>query len=121
MEPLLHLWELITSDALTLAATSVLALAVLALLVLICWPSSESEPQSASSERSAQARALVASGVSAMEVARRTGLARDALALMVGSAGLPTRKKGPGAARLAFFRRGATSPVVAGTSRQATA
>jgi hypothetical protein len=120
MAPLLQLWDLITSDALTLAATSVLAVAVLALLVLICWPARDAAPQ-ATSQRSAQARALVASGVSAMEVARRTGLSRDALALMIGSAGTATRKKGPDAARLAFFRRQPTISPSLGRSHQATA
>ena len=123
MEPLLHLWDLVTSDTMTLAASGVLALAVLALLVLICWPSSAAapQPQQPTSQRSAQARALVASGVSAVEVARRTGLSRDALALMVGTAGLPTRKKGPGAARLAFWRRATPPAAPSDRTRQVTA
>jgi hypothetical protein len=121
MELLLHLWQLVTSDVLTLAATSVLALAVLALLLVISWPSRGTAPHPAGNQRSAQARALFASGVPAMEVARRTGLSRDALALMIGIAGLPTRKKGPGAARLAFFRRATPSPTAAPSGRQVTA
>lgn len=106
MRALLHLVDLITSDTLTLAATGVLALAVLALLVLIAWPTRQDAPTaSARAPRSAEARAMVASGTPAVEVARRTGLSQDALALMTGMASASARQKAPDTARLSLFQR----------------
>lgn len=106
MRAVLHLVDLITSDTLTLVATGALALAVIALLVLIAWPSRPATPAStARTPRSAEARALVASGTPALEVARRTGLSRDALALMMGMAPSSARQKTPTSARFSLFQR----------------
>lgn len=106
MRAILHLVDLITSDTLTLVATGALALAVIALLVLIAWPTRPATPLStARSPRSAEARALVASGTPALEVARRTGLSRDALALLVGTAPSSARQKAPTSARFSLFQR----------------
>jgi hypothetical protein len=80
---LLELWQLVTNDAVTLTAACVLALAVLGLLLLACWPSST--PTRAATGRSATARALVAAGRPMPEVARQTGLSRDAIGLLSGS------------------------------------
>ncbi|MEO7964082.1 MAG: hypothetical protein ABIT38_09260, partial [Gemmatimonadaceae bacterium] len=106
MPTLLHIWDLITSDAITLAATSALAIAILTLLAFASWPA-RAERMSASPRRSTQARALFASGSSAADVSRRTGLSRDALALMSAAAQrsaatAAARQKEPKAARLAF-------------------
>ncbi|MFN8666517.1 MAG: hypothetical protein U0164_04875 [Gemmatimonadaceae bacterium] len=106
MRAILHLVDLITSDTLTLVATGALALAVIALLVLIAWPTRPAAPLStARASRSADARALVASGTPALEVARRTGLSRDALALMMGMAPSSARQKAPTSARFSLFQR----------------
>jgi hypothetical protein len=113
MQTLLHLWDLITSDALTLAASGILSVAVLGLLAFASWPA-RAERMTPTPVRSAQARALVASGTPAADVARRTGLSRDALALMGAAvhreaATAAARQKGPKAARLAFPWRSAKS------------
>ncbi|MBK6486411.1 MAG: hypothetical protein IPF98_06000 [Gemmatimonadetes bacterium] len=135
MPTLLHLVDLITSDTLTLAATGILTVAVLALLVLIAWPSRAeaaraepararqarvSPPYTASHRdaggkpRAATARALAASGTAIVDIARRTGLSRDALVLMSGMTGMTgksgsatatARQKAPAAARLSLFQR----------------
>jgi hypothetical protein len=84
MDVISYAWEVITRDALTLGASIGLAVALLSLLAFAAWPSSRerSARHSPSAPRSEQARALVASGASPSDVARRTGLSRDALALM---------------------------------------
>ena len=106
MRTIAHLFDLITSDALTLAATGVLVFAVLALLVLIAWPTrQDTAGLGARTPRSATARALAASGTPAAEIARRTGLSRDALALMMGMTSTSARQKAPSAARLSLFQR----------------
>ncbi len=106
MRLLIHLFDLITSDAITLAATGVLTLAVLALLVLIAWPSRQDGPAaSARAPRSAAARALAASGTPTVEIARRTGLSRDALALLSGMAATSARQKAPTSAPPSVFKR----------------
>lgn len=129
MQTLLRLLELITSDTLTLVVSGVLVVSVLALLVLIAWPARPAAPGDAaraqgrarsltpahpprggsrhtpSSTRSAEARALFASGTPTVEVARRTGLSRDALALLGGMASASARQKAPGSARLSVWQR----------------
>lgn len=106
MRTLIHLFDLVTSDAITLAATGILTFAVLALLVLIAWPSRPDVPASAArTGRSAEARALVASGTPTIDVARRTGLSRDALALMAGTVSASARQKAPGSARPSALHR----------------
>lgn len=116
MATLLHLVDLITSDALTLAASGILAAALLALLVLIAWPARAETPRDASGRpRAVTARALVASGIDPADVARRTGLSRDALALLAGLSATPPRQKAPPSARLSLFQRvfgrGGAKPV----------
>lgn len=137
MPTLLHLVDLITSDTLTLAASGILAVAVLALLVLIAWPSRAEAPRTEAlraghvagghpstqrtridpprhagdKARTATARTLAASGTAIVDIARRTGLSRDALVLMTGmtgksgSATASARQKAPAPARLSLFQR----------------
>ncbi len=106
MPTLLHLVDLITNDSLTLAASGILAAAVLALLVLIAWPA-RSEPRRDASRhpRAVTARALAASGIAPVDIARRTGLSRDALALLAGLSSPSARQKAPSSARLSLFQR----------------
>jgi hypothetical protein len=111
---LIQLIDLITSNTVTLVATSVLALAIVGLVLVACWPSSEKAGRaaqpSAASSRSLTARALAAAGTPALEIARQTGLSRDALALVL--AGKATRQNSPRPARsslFARFRRSSTS------------
>jgi hypothetical protein len=147
MRTLLQLIDLITSDTITLAVSGVLVLAVLALLVLIAWPSrpaSSGTPRSPSraqsrtpssghartpsrtpsrtpaSTRSAEARVLFAAGTPAAEVARRTGLSRDALALLGGMASASARQKAPASARLSVWQRFRRAMGMAPVTRQAT-
>jgi hypothetical protein len=143
MRTLLQLIDLITSDTITLAVSGVLVLAVLALLVLIAWPSRPASPGTArspsraqsrtpssghahtpsrtpASTRSAEARVLFASGTPAAEVARRTGLSRDALALLGGMASASARQKAPASARLSVWQRFRRAMGVAPVTRQAT-
>lgn len=84
MDAISFAWEIITRDALTLGASTGLAVALLSLLAFAAWPArrERSARRSRSVPRSEQARALVASGASPSDVARRTGLSRDALALV---------------------------------------
>lgn len=140
MRTLLQLIDLITSDTITLAVTGVLVVAVLALLVLIAWPTrqpagpahaatsrSQSRARSAtpsrtpSGTRSAEARALFASGTPTVEVARRTGLSRDALALLGGMASASARQKAPGSARLSVWQRARRWAGLGPARQQATA
>lgn len=106
MNILLRLIDLVTSDALSLTAASVLALAVVGLLLVVCWPSNDRAPKSraaAASSRSVTARSLAAAGTPALEIARQTGLSRDALALVLG--GKATRQNSPRPARFSLFSR----------------
>jgi hypothetical protein len=106
MTLLLRLIDLVTSDALSLAAASVLALAIVGLLLVLCWPSSDRAPKprgAAISSRSVTARSLAAAGTPALEIARQTGLSRDALALVLG--GKATRQNSPLPARFSLFGR----------------
>ncbi len=122
MATLLHLVDLITSDALTLAATGILAAALLALLVLIAWPARTEAPRDASGRpRAMTARALVASGIDPADIARRTGLSRDALALLAGLSSAPPRQKAPSSARLSFFQRVLGKGTAKPASRQVAA
>lgn len=106
MATLLHLVDLITSDSLTLAASGILAVALLALLVLIAWPArTEARRDASGHPRAVTARALAASGIDAADIARRTGLSRDALALLAGLSAPSSRQKAPAAARLSLFQR----------------
>lgn len=106
MASLLQLVDLITSDTLTLAASGILAAALLALLVLIAWPARAEPARDASGRpRAATARALVASGIDQGDIARRTGLSRDALALLAGLSSSAPRQKAPSSARLSLFQR----------------
>jgi hypothetical protein len=115
MTILLRLIDLVTSDALSLAAASVLALAIIGLLLVACWPASDRAPRvkgTSASSRSVTARSLAAAGTPALEIARQTGLSRDALALVL--AGKATRQFSPHPARFSFFsrfRRSAASPA----------
>lgn len=108
----LRLIDLVTSDALSLAAASVLVLAIVGLLLVICWPASDRAPRATgtAASRSMTARSLAAAGTPALEIARQTGLSRDALALVLG--GKATRQFSPHPARFSLFgrfRRSATS------------
>jgi transposase len=69
--------------------------------VLMLWPTRV--PRAAG--RSSRARALAAAGASESDIARRTGLSRDALALMLVAPRPATRQKQPPSARLSLFRR----------------
>lgn len=116
MTIILRLIDLVTSDALSLAAASVLALAIVGLLLVACWPASDRAPRAkgkkATSSRSVTARSLAAAGTPALEIARQTGLSRDALALVLG--GKATRQFSPHPARFSLFgrfRRSAGSAV----------
>ncbi len=104
MTQLVRFFDVITSDMITLTAAAVLALAILGLLLVISWPSKDAQRPSGSA-RSTTARTLAASGTAVIDIARRTGLSRDAVALMATSAARLTRQNPPGAAPSSLLRR----------------
>lgn len=118
-------WDLLTSDPLILLVCATLAIALVALYVVAIWAPREA-PRAPSArrkqvERSSRAHQLVASGTELAEVSRRTGLSRDALALMSGEHGATpaapaARQKGPKAARLSLSWR---SPFAGPQRREA--
>jgi len=118
MDTLLRLVDLVTSDSLTLAASGILTLALLALLVLITWPSGErgghatgasgggaTRAGTTGSARAVTARSLAAAGHATADIARQTGLSRDALALLSGLSPANARQKAPPSARPSLFAR----------------
>lgn len=101
MKTLADLWSTVAADPVTLAAALMMAAALLALL-LIATPARGESSSRAPQRRPAQARSLAAHGTKPDEIARRTGLSHDAVALVLGEA-LPAdmRKGRPGTARIA--------------------
>jgi hypothetical protein len=113
MSRLLPLWDLLTSDVLTLSAACILALALLGLLLLMFWPSGGRRSRGSTS-RSHAARALAAAGLSMPEIARQTGLSRDAIIVLTMDATPGQRQKAPQAARPSRLKRllGGSSPAM---------
>lgn len=103
MELFSQLIDLITKDPITLTASAVLAIAVIGLLVVINWPARDARPQ-ASSARSTTARGLAASGIPATDIARRTGLSRDGLTLLLNTPPRGARQMTPHAAGTSLFK-----------------
>ncbi|MBK8250671.1 MAG: hypothetical protein IPK85_25225 [Gemmatimonadetes bacterium] len=106
MRTLSHLLDLITSDPLTLTATGVLAVAVVGLLLVISWPSTDvpANPTSRAA-RSAAARSLAAEGHAPIDIARRTGLSRDGLSLLLNGRTQGARQMPPTSAGTSFLSR----------------
>jgi len=101
MRILWNLWDTIAADPVTLAAALMMAAAVLA-LVLIATPSRERKARPNANARPAAARTMAAKGAAPAEIARRTGLSRDAVAMLLASVETTTTRKGrPDAARFA--------------------
>ena len=99
MNMLRDLWGTVASDPVTLAAALMMAAALLALL-LIATPAQGAATQTPTQKRPARARSLAAHGAPATEIARRTGLSRDAVAILLGATPADdARKARPGAAR----------------------
>lgn len=115
-----RLLDLVTSDVLTLTTAGVLAVAVLGLLLVISWPSTDGAP-AASTARSTTARSLAAAGTPALEIARRTGLSRDALALLVAAPHTTARQLSPHPARFSLFGRRPGTPARPARSPQVAA
>ncbi|MEP7346640.1 MAG: hypothetical protein ABI877_15320 [Gemmatimonadaceae bacterium] len=82
MNMLRDVWTTVTSDPVTLVASLMMAAALLALL-LIATPTRGKAKRPNAPKRPAQARSLAASGTQHAEIARRTGLSRDAVALVL--------------------------------------
>jgi hypothetical protein len=98
MQTFSKLIELITSDAITMAAATVLAIAIVGLLLVISWPSRDAS-ETPRIPRSRTARGLAASGLPAVDIARRTGLSRDGLALLLTTPPRGARQLPPESAR----------------------
>lgn len=107
MKTIYDLWSTVASDPVTLAAALMMAAAVLA-LVLVATPTRGASTQTPQ-RRPAQARSLAAHGTKPDEIARRTGLSRDAVALVLGASSPAAARKGkPGAARISLRPAGNT-------------
>lgn len=125
MDTLISLIELVTTDSMTMAAASVLALALIGLLLVITWPSRSAESARHASGRPATARKLANSGTPAVEIARTTGLSRDALAIVLAASAAQARdnarrQKSPTAARPSLWQRlSGTKPAAAKGSQVA--
>ena len=99
MNMLRDLWATVASDPVTLAAALMMAAALLALL-LIATPAQAAATHPPPRKRPAHARSLAAHGAPATEIARRTGLSRDAVAILLGATtAVDARKARPGTAR----------------------
>lgn len=105
MTRLIALWDLVTTDAMTLTAACVLALALLGLLLLVFWPGGITGPGGGGTARSHEARELVSAGIPLQQIARRTGLSRDAIVVLTSGSHPAQRQKAPGAARTSAPRR----------------
>lgn len=91
MNTLISLIDLVTTDSMTMAAAAVLALALLGLLLVITWPSRSPDVARTSTGRPATARKLANSGTSTVDIARTTGLSRDALAIVLAASATQAR------------------------------
>ena len=101
MRILWNLWDTVAADPVTLAAALMLAAAVLA-LALIAAPGRDRRARKDLNARPAAARTMAAKGAAPADIARRTGLSRDAVAMLLASVEAPTTRKGrPDAARFA--------------------
>ncbi len=93
------LWSTVASDPVTLAAALMMAAALLA-LALIATPARTTRADRRPLRRPAQARSLAARGAPSAEIARRTGLSRDAVALVLSATpSTDTRQTRPTSAR----------------------
>jgi hypothetical protein len=98
----------------TLAAALMMAAALLALMLIATPTRGVASNTHAATKRPAQARSLAAHGTPATEIARQTGLSRDALALLLGvTPAADMRKAIPVPAR--FFRYDQSQGPFAGT------
>jgi len=109
MNTIRELWTTVASDPVTLAAALMMAAALLALL-LIATPARSAAARPNAPRRPAQARSLAAKGAPSAEIARRTGLSRDAVALVLSATPAADRRKArPDSARFS----GSTAPKAA--------
>jgi hypothetical protein len=109
MQMLWNLWESVAVDPVTLAAALMIAAAVLA-LILIATPGHDRKARKNANARPAAARTMAAKGAAPADIARRTGLSRDAVAMLLASAEPSTTRKGrPDAARFAVARTATTA------------
>lgn len=103
MNTLRYAWDVVLSDPTTLAAALMMAAALLA-LVLIATPPRGRSAATSRRRRPAEARTMAAAGRPTAEIARRTGLSRDAIALVLAGTSVPSPRKGrPVAASFSFL------------------
>lgn len=122
MRILSRLLDLVTSDPLTLAATAVLAIAIVGLLLVISWPSSDvPATPTATAARSIAARSLAAAGLPQLDIARRTGLSRDGVALLLTRNAGGARQNSPGGEKSSLFSRWRAKRSTVGPGPQVTA
>ena len=111
MNILRELWATLASDPVTLAAGLMMAAALLALLLIATPTRGVAAKTHAPTKRPAQARSLAAHGTPATEIARQTGLSRDAVALLLGpTPAADTRKARPVAARFSGMMGSKSAP-----------
>lgn len=122
MRLLSRLLDLVTSDPLTLAAAAVLAIAIVGLLLVISWPSSDAPAAPATAGvRSTAARSLAAAGLPQLDIARRTGLSRDGVALLLTRGAGGARQNTPHEEKSSLFGRWRARRASLGTGPQVVA
>lgn len=103
MNTLRYAWDVVLSEPTTLAAALMMAAALLA-LVLIVTPARGQSAATSRRRRPSEARTMAAAGRPTAEIARRTGLSRDAIALVLAGTSVPSpRKARPVAASFSFL------------------
>jgi hypothetical protein len=105
---LLAVWHRMQSDPRVLWALTVLLTAAITSLVLFAWPGRRSDSRNPRPVGPERVRNLASRGMSADRIARRTGLAHDAVVTIMRAAAAAAdeqsrsaRKSRPGAARIA--------------------
>lgn len=95
-------WQVVQAEPALLVFGALVVMAVLLIVALIAMPTQQAKTQLPEAKpRPRVVRDLARRGKSPAEIARRTGLARDAIALAVSVSADPRRQSRPRAARTA--------------------
>jgi hypothetical protein len=97
-------WHVVQAEPALLVFGALIGVAVLLVLVLLSLPAKKAPVAKEAQPRPRLVHDLARSGKSTVEIARRTGLARDAVALAVAVSADTKRQSRPRAARTAGYR-----------------